>query len=295
MLVLIPKVLPNHFPMRPFSPLIAIFLFVLTTDSVFATEIDSVRTLVTPVQCYGLRDGIIEVDTVFGGVKPYHYSLDGQSYTTNPYFDRLWAGEYTLYVRDGAGTEGQWPVRVKEPAPLEVRLQATETVVVSGETVSLRALTNIEPEFLSEIAWQPAALFAHHDTLRQSVVVVAPAEFSVIIRDKNGCMASDRLSIEVSETQLFFPNVIKPGSEEDAYFTVFSGEGVRRVVTLQIYSRSGAMVFEHRDFQPNAPQQGWSGQWEGQAVQSGVYPYLVVVEFLNGKKQRYEGTVTVVN
>lgn len=281
--------------MRYFPPLLAIFLFLFAQHSVLASGIDSVRTLITPVQCFGLRDGIIDIDAVFGGVEPYYYSIDGQIYTTNPHFDRLWAGEYTLYVRDAAGSVQQWPIRVKEPPPLEVQLQVTEKVVVPGETVQLRALTNVEPEFLSEIAWQPASLFSIHDTLRQSVAVVSPTEFSIIIRDKNGCMASDRLQVEVSETQLYFPNVIKPGSGDDAYFTVFSGPGVRRVVTLQIYSRSGAMVFEHRDFLPNAPLQGWGGRWDGQTVQAGVYPYLVVVEFLDGKKHRYEGTVTVVD
>jgi hypothetical protein len=94
----------------------------LTANIAFAVGIDSVRTIVTPVQCYGLRNGVIQVDSVYGGAKPYFYSIDGQSFTTNPIFDRLWAGSYTLYVRDASGETKKWPIQLKEPNNLQVKL-----------------------------------------------------------------------------------------------------------------------------------------------------------------------------
>lgn len=259
-----------------------------------ASEVDSVRTIVTPVQCYGLRNGMIQVDTVFGGEKPFYYSLDGQTFTTNPIFDHLWAGEYTLYVRDASGGTKDWPITVKEPAELQVKLQVSKTTVLAGERFGIRAITNVEPEFLQQIEWRPPGLFDRQDTLRHTIEISEPTWFAVIVRDYNNCTASDNLMMEVEKTNLYFPNVIKPGSASDAYFTVFAGEGVQRVVSLQVYSRGGSLVFERRDFQPNAPLQGWGGRWDGQNVQAGVYPYLAVVEFLDGKQVRYEGTVTVV-
>lgn len=269
-------------------------LFIFTGFLAKASEVDSVRTIVTPVQCYGLRNGMIQVDTVFGGEKPFYYSLDGQTFTTNPTFDHLWAGEYTLYVRDASGGTKDWPITVKEPAELQVKLQVTKTTVLAGERFGIRAITNVEPEFLQQIEWRPPGLFDRQDTLRHSIEISEPTWFAVIVRDYNNCTASDNLMMEVEKTNLYFPNVIKPGSASDAYFTVFAGEGVQRVVSLQVYSRGGSLVFERRDFQPNAPLQGWGGRWEGQNVQAGVYPYLAVVEFLDGKQVRYEGTVTVV-
>jgi hypothetical protein len=101
--------------------------------------------------------------------------------------------------------------------------------------------------------------------------------------------------VEVAETNLYFPNVIKPGSASDAYFTVFAGDGVRRVVSLQVFSRGGAMIFQRLDFQPNAPLLGWGGRWDGNVAQAGVYPYLAVVELWDGKQVHYEGNVTVIN
>ena len=269
--------------------------FFLTGFFAQASEVDSIRAIVTPVQCYGLRNGVIHVDTVFGGERPFFYSLDGQTFTTNPTFDRLWAGEYQLYVRDASGGTKKWLVAVKEPAELQIKLVVSETTVVAGAPLTLRAVVNVEPEFLQQIEWRPPVLFSTQDTLRQTVSISESTQFAVIVRDQNGCEVRDAVAVEVEQTNLYFPNVIKPGSASDAYFTVFSGEGVRRVISLQIYSRGGSLVFERLDFPPNAPLEGWGGRWNGIAAQAGVYPYLAEVEFWDGKKVKYEGTVTVVN
>jgi len=143
--------------------------------------------------------------------------------------------------------------------------------------------------------WRPKALFPQQNDLKHTVSISETTTFAILVRDYNGCPASDHLTVEVDQTKLYFPNIIEPGSTEDAYFTVFAGEGVRRVASLQVYSRAGALVFECRDFQPNAPLQGWGGRWEGKTAQVGVYPWLAVIEMLDGKQVRYEGTVTVVN
>lgn len=273
-----------------------LFLIFLFTDFfAHSSEVDSIRAIVTPVQCYGLRNGAIKVDTVFGGESPYFYSLDGQTFTTNPSFDHLWAGEYNVYVRDASGGTKSWLILVKEPAELLVELQASESAVVAGEPINIRAIPTVEPEFLENIEWRPPFLFTRQDTLRQTVSISESTQFAIIVRDQNGCTASDDLMVTVEKTNLYFPSVIKPGSASDAYFTIFAGEGVRRVVSLQVYSRGGSLVFERLDFQPNAPLLGWGGRWNGKMVQTGVYLYLATVEFWDGNNRRYEGTITVVN
>lgn len=281
---------------RPSIKILFLLLFwTLAFRAVHASGVDSIRVVVTPVQCYGLRNGAIRVDSVFGGQKPYYYSIDGQTYTTNPLFDRLWAGEYMLHVRDASGGERNWSLQVKEPAELVVKLLASDTTVVAGAPLQLRALSSVEPEFLSEIVWRPPFLFQNHDTLRQTVQISETTQFAVILRDHNGCTADYDLTVEVEKTPLYFPNVIQPGSAADAYFTVFSGEGVKRVVSLQVFSRNGALIFEQTDFPPNAPLLGWGGRWDGRFAQPGVYPWLAVIEFLDGKVQRFDGMVTLVN
>ena len=231
---------------------------------------------------------------VYGGQAPYFYSIDGQSFTTNPIFDRLWAGEYTLSIRDALGQTKNWLIKVKEPANLQVKLVGNNSTLAAGDALELRAIVNLEPDFVQHIQWEPQDYFPQQDLSKQIIHPTQATEFTVTVHDYNGCTVSDRFKVEVEDAKLFFPNVIKPGSDSDAYFTLFSGEGVRRVVSLQVYSRSGALIFERESFPPNAPLDGWDGYWEGKVAQAGVYPYLAVVEFWDGKQLRYEGTVTLI-
>ncbi len=273
----------------------AALLFVWFQRNAVAGCVDSIRLEVKSVQCYGLRNGVVRVDTVFGGEKPFFYSLDGHSYSTNPTFDHLWPGDYVLYIRDASNCVRQWPVTVTEPEELLVQLFTGKEVITAGESLELKAVVTPEGVSLQAVEWRPPDLFQRQDSLLQSVQISETTTFAVEVQTKNGCIARDQATVVVEKINLYFPNIIKPGSNQDAFFTVFAGEGIRRVVTMQVYSRGGGLVFERRDFAPNDPIKGWNGRWQGKYVQSGVYPWSVVVEYQDGKQELFRGSVTVVN
>jgi hypothetical protein len=101
--------------------------------------------------------------------------------------------------------------------------------------------------------------------------------------------------VAVEQTNLYFPNAFSPDSNQDNYFTLHAGEGVERIVLLQVFNRGGNMVFEKRNFAPNDPQSGWNGKWQGRRAPTGVYPWVAQVQFLDGTKRRYSGGVTLIN
>ncbi len=257
--------------------------------------VDSIRWSVDPVQCNGLRNGIIHVDSIFGGEPPYYFSLDGQSFSTRPTFDRLAAGEYILRVKDNSGCAKEWTVVVTEPELLQVKLRTSDSLVVPGEVFLLYAEVEPQTVHLQNITWRPPELFTYFDTLLQRVAITQNTTFAIEIQTDDGCIARDQVTVNVENANLYFPNVIKPGSNQDAYFTLFADEGVARIVTLQIYSRAGGMIFERTGFSPNDPLKGWNGRTNGKAVQTGVYPWRAVIEYLDGNVKHFWGTVTVVN
>lgn len=274
-------------------PLLTPLFFLILSFEVGAC-IDSISYTTEPVQCFGMRNGKIRVTGVFGGAGPYYYSIDGQSFSTNPTFDHLWAGEYTLSVRDGSGCVTQHPMLLTEPFEVVVRLQATDSSIVVGKPITIQALLSPETAKLKSIEWLPLNAFPKQDTLRQRVVLSESTEVTVELIDINGCMARNDLTIQVAEPEIYIPNAIKPGSDDDAYLTVFSGEGVKKVASLRVYNRVGATIFEREDFPPNDPLKGWNGRWKNQPVQPGVYLWLATVELLDGTLEHFEGSVTVV-
>lgn len=256
--------------------------------------IDSVEIRVFPVNCYGLRDGVIRIDTVFGGVPPFYYSLDNNSFSTRPEFDRLWAGEYDLYVRDANGCIFHLYALVPDAEPLSVDLSAVDTVILAGETAVLTAQVSPPHAKLASITWSPAALFPAQASLTQTARPVESLVVWVEVRDSNGCSARAGQSIRVEEPPLFFPNVFMPGSADNGAFTVFGSDVVASVELMQVFSRNGSLLFEQHDFAPNDPTLGWHGRWRGRTVQPGVYSWLTIVRLKNGQSRRYLGSVTVV-
>lgn len=272
---------------------IILFLFPALTY-LSATCIDSIHYRIKPVQCNGLRNGELRIDTVYGSSGPFYFSIDGQTFSTNPHFDQLWAGDYTLYVRDGSGCISQQNIMVPEPEELKVYLSATDSLVVVGEPVELRAEVLPAGSQIREIEWRPPLLFAGQDSLRQLVHPAETTTFAIEIRNLSDCYARAQLTVEVENPNLFFPNALRPGSDQNAWFTVFAGDGVSRIAGLQVWNRSGGLVFERHDFAPNDPLKGWNGRWRSRPVPPGIYPWTAEIEFLDGKIRQFSGALTVV-
>jgi hypothetical protein len=69
---------------------------------------------------------------------------------------------------------------------------------------------------------------------------------------------------------------------------------VRRVVTFQIADRWGTLVFRRDDFLPEQEFDGWDGDYRGEPAPPGVYSWFVEIEYLDGSRELFEGSVTVV-
>lgn len=275
-------------------PVAVIFLFWVPRMAL-ADCVDSVRLDIRSVQCHGLRNGILRVEKVFGGEKPFFFSIDGQSFSTNSVFDHLWPGKYTLSVRDASNCIRQWSFTVPEPEELKVYLFAEKDTVTAGQPVRLRAVVTPEGTPLTSVFWRPPDLFLRQDTLVQTTRISEATTFAVEVNTSDGCLARDQKTVEVKKAALYFPNVIMPGSNQDAYFTVFAGEGVSRIVDMQVYSRGGGLIFERHDFLPNDPLKGWGGRWQGRYVQPGVYLWTAVIEYADKTREQFQGSVTVIN
>lgn len=256
---------------------------------------DSVEVSITPVSCHGLRDGSIRVTLVEGGAPPYHYSIDNQNFTTNPLFERLWAGDYTLWVRDDSGCVWSKNVVLPEPQLLEVKLNVGKTKVKSGEVFQIDVDVLPLGQEVVKITWRAPDVLLLQDVFDQKVSIENTTTFAVEIANSSGCIARDQATVEVERTDIFFPNIFKPGSNQDSYFTAYAGEGVKTVRSLAVYNRWGVKVFENIGFPPSDPFQGWNGRFEGKLAQSGIYLWVAEVEMLDGSLRQLRGDVTLVS
>ncbi len=249
---------------------------------------------VEPILCFGDDDGSIRFEQVSGGEAPYFYSIDNQTFTSTKIFQPLEPGTYPLRVRDGLGCSWEETVVLTEPAPLSVSLNASDTSLALGQSVQLIATTTPANVLLTSISWEPADSFAFASfSLKQMVAPKTGTEFLVQVTDQNGCSAEDRIWITVNNLQIYVPNVILPGSDDNGWFTIFAGNGVTEILTLQIYDRWGEQVFERRNFLTNEPTLGWDGSFRGQPQNPGVFVWYAEVLLLNDRLVTLKGDVTV--
>ena len=101
------------------------------------TALTATNQTVNP-SCYGSNNGSITI-TATGGTAPYKYSIDGETYVTTNTFSNLYAGQYTIIVKD-ANDSASAPQTVTLTQPAQVVATASaggQVTFCAGGSVTL--------------------------------------------------------------------------------------------------------------------------------------------------------------
>ncbi|MBL7828067.1 MAG: VCBS repeat-containing protein [Saprospiraceae bacterium] len=249
---------------------------------------------IDPILCFGDNDASLQISEITGGSPPYFYSLNGQNFNNQYIFSGLAPGAYAIRARDVQGCAWETEVYITEPAPFTLDLTVSDTSIELGQYVLLNAHISPSNAVVTNLQWAPEDLPFKPMATSQKIYPPTHTEFTARAVDQHGCVAEDRVWVSVYNTNIYIPNVILPGDDNDGWFTVFAGDGVREVRLMRIYSRWGEHLFERRNFQPNQLELGWDGSFRGEPMNPGVFAWYVEVEMVNGRVVLFKGDVTVV-
>ncbi len=268
------------------------------TDSVFVESrvysLDSAIINVSSPTCYGHKDGIINIDKVFGGELPYTYSLDNYWFSDNNNFTSKSSGEYRVYIKDVNGCGLDTNIVVPQGVQVQVVLGADRDSIFSGEIVNLEAVAYSENP-IKEYSWTPSEYFDDQNNSKQNISLVKSVNITVEAVDDKGCSDVSSLWIRVKEhPDIFVPNIFSPNNDDiNDYFYMKSGAGVKNIKKLTIYDRWGNKVFERQNLRQNVSVDGWDGKFNGREVLSGVYVYTFIIELNNGDLFNLTGDITL--
>ncbi|NBC06046.1 MAG: T9SS type B sorting domain-containing protein [Bacteroidetes bacterium] len=266
----------------------------VAVDSVIIEAPDSLQVgfTVNQISCFDDADGQITANVV-GGVPPYLYNIDGEPFQSNPAFSSLSAGEYMIGVQDANGCESSESILISEPQPVTVDLGEDISIRI-GEEAVLNAMSNIPPEEIDTVLWEPQFATECPTCLEQVVSPLVTTAYMVEVVDINGCSAADEVRVFVDRRQsVYFPSVFSPnGDDNNDIFRPFTSDRVERIDEFQVYNRWGEPVFEAYGFEPNSDV-GWDGTFRGQEMNPGVFVFTAVVTFRNGTTAEYKGDVTL--
>lgn len=249
-----------------------------------------VPALVTePVDCF--KPGSIQVTGIQGGTPPFSLHCNGQTIPGNgpAMFPNLPPGPYTVEVTDANGCTAEHPAQLLPP-PASSMLAIDDSLwVYAGKPVTLKAPTGFPA---LSIVWTPGDGLSCTDCPLTKATVQEDTEYDVVLHGFGQCEVRGHYLLRV-RPRIYVPNAIRPGSDENSVFTVYSQEDGAVVREMRIYTRWGELVQELRDFTVNGPV-GWQGDFQGHPVTPGVYVYYAVVLTADGREELLKGDVTVV-
>ena len=246
-------------------------------------------------ECFGEDNGVVIINGVEGGRLPYRFSLNNGDYTTAQFFGNLTSGTYSLAVEDANGCTNDLNVIVNEVEQLTVSLSDEPVISINlGDSITLSPQTRIELD--SNFVW---SIPFDGDTLSGTAPVVRPfntTAYAISVTDEFGCTATDEVLVEVTKPRsVYMPNAFNPNSViGNNQWMISGGQDVQIVRSLDIYNRWGEIVYADRLFPTDNPLRGsWDGNFRSNEAPSGVYIYIIEVEFIDGQRETYSGDITL--
>lgn len=267
-------------------------------DSVLVVEnasaIRDVWITISPEQCYGDANAEIRIDSVAGGTRPFSYSIDETYFSIFNVFNNLSAGRYPVTIEDAAGCVFDTAVIIEDKDQVTINLGPDHTIRL-GDSAEITALTNIGLDQMASLTWKPDTWTACKDCFDQKVSPPISTVYTAILRDTNGCIASDQVSITViTQRPVYIPSAFSPnGDGNNERFMIFADVGIVKIDRFLVFDRWGDNLFEAQSFQPNDPNYGWDGRYKGRLMNPGVYVYMAEITFVDGKTEIFSGEFTL--
>ena len=68
---------------------------------------------------------------------------------------------------------------------------------------------------------------------------------------------------------------------------------IENIISFQVFSRWGTLVFEQNNFVPDNGLTGWNGDFRGEPLNADVFIYKAIIVFEDASTQTISGDVTL--
>ena len=121
-------------------------------------------------------------------------------------------------------------------------------------------------------------------------------QWDVSLTVSNGYNCTDRVSAAIENDLMigfYAPNAFSP-EFGDGDVRVFkpAGLGVKDYV-IEVFAPWGQQLWQSSAMDGEQPAAAWDGIFKGKVMPQGAYAWKATVEFVNGKREVYNGTVTL--
>jgi len=169
------------------------------------------------------------------------------------------------------------------PKPFTLTNMTTDQTVQYGATVQL----NVDGAYI--YYWIPNDGTINNPNINDPIATpIVDTTYTVYGMDKNGCIDSASVHIDVISDQESIPSAFSPNGDglNDNFRVVNMKYG--KLLDMRIYNRWGQMVCQTTD-----NTRGWDGKFNGVPQDMDVYNYMIIVAHLDGTTKIYKGNLTL--
>lgn len=245
-------------------------------------------------RCYNSFDGRLDVEAQ-GGTPPYQYRmLPRGAVQTEPVFENILAGSYQVEVVDALGCTASSLITIRRPD--SVLLETSPDLEIEiGDSAQLFVRMPVNSPYNPQVSWSPQAGLSCSDCYQPMASPLQSTIYTVTIVGDDDCPVQASIEVLVKgKGDVFIPNAFTPnGDGLNDIFMVYSRGGVARIKRMMVFDRWGELLFENSNGRPNFQGFGWDGSFRGKPMNTGVYVYMVEVEYLDGQVELLKGDVTL--
>lgn len=260
-----------------------------------STSPNILEAFANPDNC-GDGVGVVSVMVEEGSAGPVLYSIDDGENQESPQFSNLFGGSYNIRIVDSDGCQDSILVEVDSTARIrDVSFNINHPIcdpelpnLANGaiEVAAVGGTGQFNYTLNNEGNPQTSNIFDQ----------LIPGIYDITIVDEFGCIANASVSLDEPRCPVWIPNVFSPNKDAiNDYFNIATinnyNLGINRYI---IFDRWGNKVFKSENFAVEEADKYWDGIYQNQAVEVGVYTYLIEVLHPNGEIEFFAGDVTLV-
>ncbi|MEM9931120.1 MAG: gliding motility-associated C-terminal domain-containing protein, partial [Bacteroidota bacterium] len=154
----------------------------------------------------------------------------------------------------------------------------------------------VPPDQIVAYRWHPAEIFDCPTCPTPTVSAPRSQTISLAIDNLYGCTDSLVTFVTLDgRIPVFVPNIFTPnGDGVNDHVAIYANSlQVERILSFQVLSRWGELVWEGYDYLPNDGRQGWDGMLNGKLAGIATYIWTAEVLLVTGERQRETGTVVL--
>jgi gliding motility-associated-like protein len=267
-------------------------------DSVLITENTNRPTTINldvqQPKCPG-DSWLTNITNISGGEKPLQVFLNNQLVNGLTMQGNA-PGNYSIKVVDKNGCELSSGFNIITPTGVAVQLVPLVRLS-AGDDYNLVPMYSIPDDSIASVQWSPSDfLTCTNCPYPQIKGIDQDLEYTVTYTNRNGCIASARIRIEIIKRNIWIPNAFSPNGDNinDSFYPVVSEDSYQEIKSMQIFDRWGNLLFSRMHFPPNDPFYGWNGDANHEHLNPGTFVYVIEVVWKNGETEKRFGNVTLI-